>query len=64
MKRIVLLKYLRDRGCFLVREGSKHSVILNPSNEKTSTVPRHNEVDNYLARKICKDLGIPIVNRK
>jgi len=64
MKRIALLNYLREHGCFMIREGSKHSVVLNPVSERTSTVPRHNEVDNYLAKKICKDLGIPLVNKK
>ncbi len=24
-----------------------------------STVPRHAEINSFLARKICKDLGIP-----
>jgi hypothetical protein len=24
-----------------------------------SAIPRHNEINNYLARKICHDLGIP-----
>jgi len=64
MKRVVLLKYLREHGCFLIREGSKHSVVLNPSNERISTVPRHSEVDSYLAKKICKDLGIPLISKK
>ena len=27
--------------------------------EKASTVPRHRELNDYLAAKICKDLGIP-----
>jgi len=26
---------------------------------KTSTVPRHREIDEFLARKICRDLEIP-----
>ena len=64
MKRVVLLKYLRKHGCFLIREGAKHSVFLNPAVEKTSTVPRHNEVDNFLAKKICKDLGIQEIDKR
>lgn len=27
---------------------------------KASTVPRHSEVNEHLARKICKDLEIPL----
>ncbi len=27
--------------------------------EAVSSVPRHNEINNYLARKICRDLEVP-----
>ena len=60
MKRRSLLKYLRQHGCELLREGKKHSVYWNPSNRRTSTVPRHTEIPDELASKICKDLGVPI----
>ena len=30
-----------------------------PSLNKRSAVPRHNEIVDLLARKICKDLGVP-----
>lgn len=59
MKRRQLLKHLKKHGCGLLREGSKHSVYWNPANQQTSTVPRHGEIINKLAMKICKDLGIP-----
>jgi len=59
MKRRALLKHLASRGCELLREGGRHSVYWNPRDRKTSTVPRHAEVNDNLARKICKDLGIP-----
>ncbi len=29
---------------------------------KQSTLPRHTEVDDYLARAICRQLGVPPVN--
>jgi len=58
MKRYVLLKHLRNQGCKLLREGRKHSVYWNPSNRRTSSVPRHNEIADKLARKISKDLGV------
>ena len=64
MRRIDFLKYLRDHGCLLVREGTRHSVFINPVEERTSTVPRHNEVNNFLAVKICKDLGIPPIKKR
>jgi hypothetical protein len=59
MKRNELLIHIKNHKCFLFREGKKHSVYYNPENDKTSTVPRHREIDNLLANKICKDLGIP-----
>jgi mRNA interferase HicA len=61
MKRKELLRYLRSQGCEFIREGGKHSWWYNPSLNKRSAVPRHNEIVDVLARKICKDLGIPPV---
>ena len=58
MKRRALLKHLSRRGCQLLREGRKHSVYWNPANRRTSTIPRHTEIENHLARKVCKDLGV------
>jgi hypothetical protein len=29
-------------------------------NDRRSAVPRHTEIPNPLARKICRDLGIPM----
>ncbi|OQX83220.1 addiction module toxin, HicA family [candidate division KSB1 bacterium 4484_87] len=59
MKRNKFLKYLRSQGCELIREGSKHSWWHNPVLNKRSAVPRHSEIRDILAIKICKDLGIP-----
>jgi len=43
----------------LVREGAKHSWWGNPANNRRSAVPRHREISNVMAKKICRDLGIP-----
>ncbi len=59
MKRIDLIRHIRLYGCRLVREGGRHSIFKNVLSGKTSSVPRHMEVDDFLAKKICKDLGIP-----
>lgn len=59
MKRRELLDHLRNQGCVFVREGSRHSWWLNPAQNRRSSVPRHNEISDQLARKICRDLGIP-----
>jgi len=61
MKRAALLKLLRKHGCAFIREGGRHSWWLNPAQNRRSAVPRHNEIVDQLARKICKDLGIPFV---
>ncbi len=59
MKRIALIAYVEKNKCLLRREGRRHSLYVNPESDKTSTIPRHREIDNFLASKICKDLGIP-----
>jgi mRNA interferase HicA len=59
MKRRALLQYLANHGCELLREGGRHSWWRNVSTGRRSAVPRHSEIDNQLARKICRDLGIP-----
>lgn len=58
MKRKALLRLLSKNGCILVREGKNHSLFHNPETNRFSTVPRHNEIDDFLAKKIAKDLGI------
>ena len=59
MKRRAVIKHLKRQGCEQLREGSRHTVFWNPANRQTSTVPRHTEIIDQLAYKICKDLGIP-----
>jgi len=58
MKRTELLKHLRTQGCEFIREGHRHSWWGKPGLNKRSSVPRHTEIGDDLARKICKDLGI------
>jgi mRNA interferase HicA len=43
----------------VLREGSNHTLVVNGRTGARSVVPRHNEVKKDIARKICKDLGIP-----
>jgi mRNA interferase HicA len=58
MKRKKLIKHLRNQGCILLREGRDHSLYVNEAKKRVSTVPRHKEIDEFLAKKICKDLEI------
>lgn len=59
MKRVDRVRHLETHGCRLLREGGSHSVYVNVATRKLSTVPRHHEIKDFLARKICKDLEIP-----
>ncbi|MCX6636178.1 MAG: type II toxin-antitoxin system HicA family toxin [Acidobacteria bacterium] len=58
MKRIDFTRHLERSGCTLLREGGNHSVYVNRGRGKASSVPRHREINNFLARKICADLDI------
>lgn len=59
MKRRDLIRFLESHGCELLREGGKHSWWTNPSLDRRTAVPRHREINDFLAQKICKDLGVP-----
>ena len=59
MKRRDLIKHLLESGCRFVREGSNHSIWENPPLNRQSAVPRHREIVDHTARRICQQLGIP-----
>jgi len=59
MKRSTLIKYLTKNGAYLIRQGRRHSIYQRE--EYRTEVPRHTEIIDELARKICKDLNIPFV---
>ncbi|MGM0665299.1 MAG: type II toxin-antitoxin system HicA family toxin [Thermodesulfobacteriota bacterium] len=56
MKRHQLIKHLKKNGAYLLREGRRHSIFIK-GHLKTQ-VPRHNEIVDELAHKICKDLDM------
>ncbi|MDA1313789.1 MAG: type II toxin-antitoxin system HicA family toxin [Acidobacteria bacterium] len=58
MKRRNVVRYLSEQGCEPLREGGNHSVYVNRSRKKVSAVPRHREINEFLVRKICRDLEI------
>ena len=58
MKRVDLERHLREQGCVLYREGSGHSIWLNPSLRKIASVPRHREIKDGTVRAICRQLEI------
>jgi mRNA interferase HicA len=58
MKCVDLIRHLEVHGCRFLREGGNHSVFVNPGTKRVSAVPRHREINDFLARKICDDLQI------
>jgi len=56
MKRRDLIKILTDMGCLLVRHGGKHDWYMNVQTKRSQPVPRHNEINERLARSIIKKL--------
>jgi mRNA interferase HicA len=45
-----------------LREGGRHSWWSDPQFNKRSAVPRHNEINDPLAKKICKTWGSILLN--
>ncbi len=56
MKRIDLIKALEKEGCVLIRHGGKHDIYHNPKSGSSQPVPRHQEINEFLAKKIIRDL--------
>jgi len=59
VKHTDLIRHLEKHGCILLREGAKHSIYFNPALKVGSSVPRHREVKNPTAIRICRQLGVP-----
>ena len=59
MKLEGLLRHLRRYGCVLRREGKEHALWENPQTGHAEAVPRHAEISNLLARRMCRKLSIP-----
>jgi len=52
------MRQLLQQGCVLLRHGGRHDVYLNPITGQKQPVPRHNEIDDDLAKHIKKFLGL------
>ena len=60
MKRRDLLRHLSQHGRRFVREGGEHSIWEDPATNRRTSVPRHREIPEFTAARICKQLGIPV----
>ena len=58
MKRADLIRHLEAQGCEKLREGGNHTIYVNRLRRKASSIPRHRKINDYLARKICRDLEV------
>ncbi len=56
MKRRDLIRELKKLGCVMIRRGSKHDWYMNPNTKISQAVPRHTEINEYLAKHIIKML--------
>jgi predicted RNA binding protein YcfA (HicA-like mRNA interferase family) len=57
MKRADLVRKLDEAGCTFVRHGGNHDWYLNPKTGTLQPVPRHREINEFLAKHILKKLA-------
>ena len=62
MKKAKFIKYLNEHNCYATgRQKGSHAQFRNTETMKSTIVPMHNEIDDMLCKKICKQLGIPVI---
>jgi predicted RNA binding protein YcfA (HicA-like mRNA interferase family) len=54
LKRNKLLKEITKLGAVFVRHGSNHDVYENPRTNSSTQIPRHNDVNELVAKAIIK----------
>ena len=59
MKRRKFIQHLEAHGCYLYREGGKHTLYYNPTNKQVASIPRHKEISEFTAYAICQALRVP-----
>ena len=57
MKRKDLIRKIEQMGCIFIRHGGKHDWYQNPESKISQPIPRHNEINENLARHIIKMLS-------
>lgn len=60
MKKKDLIKIIISHGGKFVRNGSNHDIYSNAQGTKKIQVPRHNEINEFTAKKILKQLDIKL----
>ena len=58
MKRVELVRRLEEMGCVLLRHGGRHDIYHNPETGNSEPVPRHRDINEILAKRIIRRLGL------
>lgn len=56
MKRRDLISKLTQMGCVFVRHGGNHDWFENPKTGVFQPIPKHNEINEFLAKSILKKM--------
>ena len=57
MKHHDLIRTIEQQGAVFIRHGGKHDWYQNPGTKVCQPIPRHNEINEHLARSIIRKLG-------
>jgi len=57
VKRKALIKKIEGMGCIFIRHGGRHDWYQNPKTKISQPIPRHQEINENLAKHIMKMLG-------
>ncbi len=57
MKRRDLIRKITESGAIFIRHGGRHDWYQNPETKVAQPVPRHTEIDEWLARSIIRKLS-------
>jgi mRNA interferase HicA len=60
MKRTDLIRKLEEAGCKFVRHGGNHDWYSNPKTGISQPIPRHREINEFLAKHILKKLALSL----
>ena len=56
MKRADLIRTVENAGCVMIRHGGKHDWYRNLKTGVSQPIPRHREINEFLANHILKKL--------
>jgi len=51
MRRLDLIRHLESHGCQMLRDRGKHTIYVNRVALAASAIPRHREINDFLAAK-------------